>query len=149
MAKRRASTFGDYVVRNLDGQDDQVVNARWRFIEAVSQVVPAFLELLRDQVYPEYARLADRNADYWVPGWKFQTWQLLSDQNNQLTPVLMDWARRFNVSEEDWIFEARLQTLSNWHAFPEQRGALDFWGFRQCIAVDGLISADEQRFNFS
>src|SRR5262249_24939890 len=137
MAKRRTLTFGDCVVRNQDGQDDQVVSARWQFIEAVSQVVPAFLEVLRDQVYPAYARLADANPDYWVTGWKFETWQLLSDRDNQLTPILMAWARQFNVQGANWILEGALQTLSYWHRFPEQRAILDPWGFRPWIAVDG------------
>jgi hypothetical protein len=142
-------TFGDYVVRNQDGLDDQIVSARWQFIEAVSQVVPAFLQLLREQVYPEYVRLADGNPDYWVMGWKFETWQLLSDRENQLTPNLMSWARKFNVQGEDWILAGALQTLSNWHGFPEQRAALEIWGFRQWIAVDGVVSVEEQRFDFS
>jgi hypothetical protein len=149
MARRRTLTFGDYVVRNPDGQDDQLVSARWQFIEAVRQVVPAFLEELRDEVYPEYARRANANSDYWEMGWKLETWQLLSDQSNEFTPILMAWARKFNVQREERILEGALQTLSYWHKFPEQRAALDCWGFRPWIAVDGLLSADEQRFDFS
>jgi hypothetical protein len=152
MTKRGTShplTASEYLVRNEDGQDDQMVGARWQFMEALGHVVPAFLELLRDQVYPEYARLTATNPDYWVMGWKLETWQLLSDRDNQLTPVLMAWARKFNVQGEDWILEGALQTLSYWHQFPEQRAALDSWGFRQWIAVSGLVSAEELRFRFS
>ena len=68
MTKRGTSrplTASEYPVRNEDGQDDQIAGARWQFLEALGHVVPAFLELLRNQVYPEYARLADTNPDYW------------------------------------------------------------------------------------
>jgi hypothetical protein len=147
--KPRALTPGEYVVRNEDGQDDQIASARWQFLEAVSRVVPSFLEGLRDQVYPEYAQLADGNPDYWRIGWKFENWQSLSDRDNKLTPVLTAWAWRHNVDGEDWILEGALQTLSNWHQFPQQRAALDVWGFRQWIAVPGLISADDSQFRFS
>jgi hypothetical protein len=82
-------------------------------------------------------------------GWKFETWQLLSDRDNQLTPILMAWAQKFNIQAEEWILEGALQTLSNWHRFPEQRASLDSWGFRQWIAVPGLVSAEDQRFRFS
>jgi hypothetical protein len=142
-------TVGEYVVRNQNGQDDQIVGARWQFIKALSEVLPAFLEQLRDRVYPEYARLADDKAEYWMTGWKFETWQELSDRDIQLTPVLMAWAQAFNVQGENWILEGALQTLSNWHQSPKRRRrALDIWGFRQSIAVPGLISEEDHRFSF-
>jgi len=95
------------------------------------------------------SRTTDANPDYWVMGWTFETWQLLSDRDNQLTPVLMAWARKFNVQGEDWILAGALQTLSNWHRSAQQRAALDLWGFRQWIAVPGLISDEDHRFTFS
>lgn len=152
MAKQipRPLTVGEYVVRNQEGQDDQIVGARWQFIKALRDVLPAFLNQLRDQVYPEYARLADGKSDYWETGWKFETWQELSDRDIQLTPVLMAWAREFNVQGENWILEGALQTLSNWHQSLKGPGLaeLDIWGFRQSIAVPGLISDEDHRFSF-
>jgi hypothetical protein len=146
--KPRPLTTSAYLVRNDDGQDDQITSARWQFLEAIGRVVPTFLEELRCRVYPEFARLADGNPDFWLNGWKFETWQLLSDRDRQLTPVLMAWAREFNVQGEDWILEGALQTLSNWLQFPQQRAALESWGFRQSIAVPGLISAEDHPFVF-
>jgi hypothetical protein len=142
-------TAGDYLVRNPDGQDDQMAAARWQFIEAVAREVPAFLERLRDQVYPAYARLANVNSAYWVMGWKFETWQLVSDGDNRLTPILVAWARGFNVEGEQWILEGALQTLAHWHRFPRLPAASDIRGFRPWVAVPGLISSRVHRFEFS
>lgn len=147
--KPRPLTHAEYIVRNDDGQDDQIASARWQLLEAIRRVVPAFLDELRDRVYPEFARLAELNPDFWVNGWKFDTWQLLSDPDGQLTPVLTAWAQRFNVRKENWVFEGALQTLSNWRRFPEERASLEAWGFRQTIAVPGLVSVEDHPFVFS
>jgi len=48
-------------------------------------------------------------------------WQSRSDADRQLTPILMKWARQFNVEKETWILEGALQTLSNWDKFPRCR----------------------------
>jgi hypothetical protein len=141
-------TASDYLFRNQVGQDNQIAGARWQFMEAVRRVVPAFLKRLQDQVYPEYARRADLDPEFWVMGWKFETWQARSDRDNQLTPVLMAWAQEFNVQGEDWILEGALQTLSYWHQFPPRRAALDISGFRQRIVTE-IISAEDHQFRFS
>ena len=152
MAERsvpKSFTPADYLVRNREGQDDQIAGARLQFIEAVGSFVPAFLEQLRDQVYPEYARLADVNPEYWVMGSRFETWRLRSDPDNRFAPILMAWAQDFNVQGEDWILEGALQTLSYWHQFPRSRAALDIAGFRQWNGFKVLTSAEERRFEFS
>jgi hypothetical protein len=94
-------TPAEYIVRNQDGQDLQIAAARWQLLKAIEKVVPTFLQQLRDQVYPEYARLAGESPDYWVNGWEFATWKLLSDRDNRLTPHLISWAQEFNVQRED------------------------------------------------
>jgi hypothetical protein len=47
-------------------------------MEDVAREVPPFLRMALGRVYPEYARLAERHPNYWVIGWKFDTWQLVS-----------------------------------------------------------------------
>ena len=44
-----------------------------------------------------------------------RTWQLHSDCNNQLTPLLLAWAETLNLEKEAWILEGALQTLWIWH----------------------------------
>ena len=152
MAERsvpKSLTAAGFLVRNREGQDDQIAGARLQFIEAVRCFVPSFLERLREEVYPEYARLADINPEYWVVGSSFESWRLRSDRDNQFTPILMAWAQDFNVQGEDWVLEGALQTLSYWHQFPPLRAALDIAGFRQWNGFKGLISAEERRFEFS
>jgi hypothetical protein len=142
-------TASDYLVRNHDGQDDQIASARLQFIEAVGSAVPAFLARLRHPVYPDYRRLADINPEYWVMGSRFEDWQIDSDRDNQFTPVLMAWAKEFNVQREDWILEGALQTLSYWRQFPRRRASLDVSGFRQWNGVSLTISAEDRLFRFS
>jgi hypothetical protein len=86
--------------------------------------------------------------DFWQPGWNFAHWQRHSDAHHQLTPILLDWARGFNMEGEPWILEGALQTLSDWHRWPQSRDALTFEGFRQYLAESGLITSAEHRFQF-
>src|ERR1700730_6811527 len=98
-------TGSEYLVSGRDGLNQQVANARWQFIMAVQRVVPEFLERLRDRVYPTYALMAGARPGYWHIGGNFSIWQSRSDRDRQLTPILMDWARQFNVEGETWILE--------------------------------------------
>src|SRR5229473_2555986 len=112
---RQALIGGEYILSDRHDNNNQVASARWELIQAVHRKVPAFGEQLRKDVYPTFARLAGKRTDYWETGWKFRTWQLDSDRNNQLTPLLLAWARAFNLEKEAWILEGALQTLSIWH----------------------------------
>ena len=143
---------GAYLADGFESEDSQMWSARWEFIMAIRRNIPAFFELLRDEVYPAYARfskLVSRPVSrYWERGWHFETWRKLSDPDYQLTPILVSWARRFNVEEEQWVLEGALQTLADWDKTPESREALEIWGFRRVIAEDTLISDHEHRFIF-
>src|SRR5262249_18312830 len=92
-------------------QSNEVAGARWAFIEALRRKSPSFFERLRKDVYPRFAELAAGSADYWASGWTFATWQLYSDRDEQLTPILLAWARSFNVDGELWLLEGALETL--------------------------------------
>ena len=145
--------IGEYFLPNQEGLDWQIVGARRQFITALGQLVPPFFERLRDQVYPLFLRLSegvDEDHPYWARGWKLETWQEHSDQGNQLTPALMDWAREFHVEGEAWILEGALQTMSNWRQAPMQAsgGELDILGFQQYVAVPGLAPSMESPFQF-
>jgi hypothetical protein len=150
-------TSGDYLSRNDERQDNQVAAARWQFVEAIRCKVPVFFERLRDVVYPAYERFANGKPRYWERGWRFDTWQVVSDHkeadppvhpDNQLTPILLTWAREFNVNGETWILEGALQTLSDWHKSQESKEALDIWGFREWYCVPGLITPKDHGFKF-
>jgi len=137
---------GEYLVSD-QGDDGQTVGARREFLNAARQVFPTFFEQLRENVYPQYALRAGNNPGYWHSGWKFQTWQLSSDRDNQLTRLLLRWARQFHA-EEEWLLEGALQTLSLWHAYPQDRETLDVRGFYASVGGPVLIGDDEQRFEF-
>jgi hypothetical protein len=141
-------TGSEYLVSGRDGLNQQVANARWQFIMAVQRVVPEFLERLRDRVYPTYALMAGARPGYWHIGGNFSIWQSRSDPDRQLTPILMDWARQFNVEGETWILEGALQTLSSWHKFPKWRERLEVAGFRKVVCVSVLISDRDHAFQF-
>jgi hypothetical protein len=136
-SNRLRLTGSEFVVRGATGQNRQIASARWQFIQAVGRVVPVFLKRLRETVYPAYAQLADGRLDYWQPGWKIATWRLHSDADNQLTPLLLEWARAFNVEREDWILEGSLQTLSDWHRWPLSRDVLECGAFGSTLPRRG------------
>src|SRR5438093_9591611 len=117
----QALVGGEYVISDQRDSNNEVASARWEFIKALQRKLPAFGERLRKDVYPKFARRAGKKADYWQAGWRFSTWQLLSDRNNQLTPYLLAWAGAFNLAGEAWILEGALQTLRLWHKFPDWR----------------------------
>jgi len=140
-------TWSEYVSSD-PSQNTEIAGARFEFIEAVWRVFPRFFEQLRAVVYPNYARLAERRPGYWEIGWTFDTWQQVSDRDNQLTPCLLAWAREFNA-EEPWILEGALQTLWLWHQHPDWRESLDISGFRSFPGVDTLTSDEERLFQFT
>ena len=139
-------TAGELLASSRNGLNQQIASARWQLILAIQRKVPAFLEQLRDEVYPSFARLA--KAGYWLTGFSFSMWQGRSDPNRQLTPILMRWARKFHVDGETWILEGALQTLSNWNKFAHCREGLEIVGFRQIVCVPGLVFAHENAFHF-
>jgi hypothetical protein len=141
-------TASDYVVNGRDGLNQQVANARWQFLMAVQRIVPEFFERLRNDVYPTYARLADERPRYWHTRGTFSIWRSCSDRDRRLTPILMAWAREFNLERETWILEGALQTLSNWHKVPRLRESLDIRGFRKPVCVSVLISDRDHSFQF-
>jgi hypothetical protein len=145
---RQALIEGEYIISDRHDNNSQVASARWQFIQAVQCKVPAFGERLRKDVYPTFARLAGKRADYWQTGWMFSTWQLHSDRNNELTALLLAWAVAFNLEKEAWILEGALQTLWVWHKFADARSSLDLQGFRPNVCGKILIGDDEHRFIF-
>ena len=153
MRKRRDRlhlTASEYVVQDREGQNRQIAAARRQFIKAVRSSVPAFFERLRSDVYPTYARRSKGKPRYWKMGWKFSTWQILSDADGRVTPILVGWAREFNVEREEWILEGALQTLSDWHQAPKSRRAMEVevWRFCQFVAESRRITEAEHRFQF-
>jgi hypothetical protein len=149
MAQRTQPPYltGSEYISSDQSENSEIAGARWEFMEVVRRVLPRFFEQLRARVYPTYARLAENRCGYWEPGWRFETWQLHSDRDNQLTPCLLAWARAFNA-EEAWIFEGALQTLWLWHQYPEWRESLDISGFRSFRGVEVLTSEEERSFQF-
>jgi hypothetical protein len=145
---RQALIGGEYMLSDRHDNNNQVASARWELIQAVHRKIPAFAERLKKDVYPMYARLAGKTADYWETGWKFSTWQLHSDRNNELTLLLVRWAGAFNLENEAWILEGALQTLSMWHKFPDAGRSLDLQGFRPNVCGQILIGDGEHRFSF-
>jgi hypothetical protein len=139
-------TASEFLASGRNGLNQQVANARWQFMLAVRRQVPELFERLRDEVYPAFARLA--KPGYWHTGFSFSMWQSRSDPDRQLTPLLMDWARRFHVEGETWILEGALQTLSSWNKFPHCREKLEIVGFRKPICVPGLVWDHERGFHF-
>src|SRR5882724_772497 len=145
---RQALIGGEYIISDRHDNNNQIASARWQFIQAIHRKVPAFGEQLRHDVYPSFARLAGKRTDYWETGWKFSTWQLHSDRNNELTPLLLAWAGTFNLEKEAWILEGALQTLWIWHKFADARRSLDLQGFRPNVCGKILIGDGEHRFSF-
>jgi hypothetical protein len=145
-SKARNLGWGEYILPD-QGQNTQIAGARWKLMEVVQQVLPQFFQRLREQVYPTFARLAQNTTGYWEPGWTFETWQLQSDGDRQLTPYLLAWAKAFHV-EETWILDGALQTLALWHQHPDSRESLDICGFRTYCAVDTLNNDEGSRFRF-
>jgi hypothetical protein len=143
----RNLAWGDYILRD-QGQNTELAGSRWILMEVVSRVLPRFFEQLSDRVYPTFARLAKDRPGYWEPGWTFETWQLQSDSNQQLTPVLLGWARRFHA-EETWILEGALQTLWLWSQDLELLKLLYIGGFRSSCCVNTLSSEAERQFTFT
>ena len=72
-------------------------------MEVVRRVCPRFFEQL--WVYPRFAVRAESRPGFREPGSTFETWQQLSDTDQQLTPCLLAWARAFHAEEETWILE--------------------------------------------
>lgn len=126
--------------------NQQIANARWQFMLALRRNVPEVFERLRDDVYPAFARLA--KPGYWYIGLSFSVWQSHSDVDRQLTPILIKWARRFNLEGEAWILEGALQTLSIWNKFSHCREKLEILGFRKPVCVPGLVWDQEHAFHF-
>jgi hypothetical protein len=139
-------TAAEFLASGGNGLNQEVANARWQLILAIQRKVPGFFERLRDEVYPAFARL--ENPGYWRAGFSLPMWQSRSDPDRQLTPILMNWARRFNVETEIWILRGALRTLSNWHKFAHCREGLEIVGFRQTVCVPGLVLAHENVFRF-
>src|SRR5579863_8597631 len=110
-------SWGEYILPD-QSQNTEIAGSRWKFMGVVRQTMPRFFEELRRRVYPGYARLAENRPGYWERGWTFETWQLHSDRDQQLTPYLTAWARTFHA-EETWILEGALQTLWLGHRNPE------------------------------
>jgi hypothetical protein len=86
--QHRHLNWAEYVPPDGDS-NAEVVAARLAFMTAVRRVFPQFLQELQNRVYPTYARLVELRQPYWNVGWAFKTWQLHSDRDNQLTPLLM------------------------------------------------------------
>jgi hypothetical protein len=136
------------VTKNRDGEDNQLLGARWQFILALQRVLPIVFERLREGVYPEYARQADQKPKYWSFGWRFDTWQTCSDRENLVTPYLLDWARGYNLEGQTWILEGALQTLYFWLGSVASRESLDVWGFHSSAVIPILVGDEEHRFRF-
>lgn len=145
----RRFAFGEYFTPNNPFHtNDEAAGARTHFIEIVQTVSPAFLRQLRDRVYPQYAALASDSTGYWRPGWRFDTWQTLSDRENRFTPTLRAWAIGFHL-DETWVLEGALQTLSLWHRSPSLRESLPLYGFRFPRGGRQLIGDGEVAFEFA
>jgi len=146
-SKNQALITGDYLICDQRGNsNNQVVSARWEFIQALQRKLPTFGERLRKEVYPKFARLARNQPGYWETGWTFVTWQLHSDRQNQLTPDLEAWAGAFHLAGKAWILEGALETLDRWHKCPDRRASLHLGGFRQHVCGPVLIGDCEHRF---
>ena len=66
--------------------------------------------------------------DYWRTGWRFETWQNLSDPDRKLTPHLEGWASAFNLCER-WVLEGALQTMLSWSRHRKLSRSRDPLGF--------------------
>jgi hypothetical protein len=143
-----ALSGGEYLISDQRGNTNQLASARWEFVQTLQRKLPAFGEQLRKDVYPKFARLARNKPDYWETAWKFSTWQLHSDRQNQLTPFLMAWARAFQLSAESWILEGALETMRRWQKHSDWRASLDIHGFRASVCGPILIGDAEHRFTF-
>jgi hypothetical protein len=146
--KHQALTEGEYIISDQRENNNQVASARWKFVQAIQRKLPAFGDELRKKIYPTFARLAGKKADYWQTGWKFSTWQVHSDRHNELTPFLLTWARTFNLEKETWILEGALQALSIWRKFADARRSLDLRGFHPNVCGKILIGDQEHAFSF-
>jgi len=138
-------TASEFLAVGRNELNQQVANARWQLILAARRNVPEFFERLRDEVYPVFERLAEPD---WDTSASFAMWQSRSDPDRQLTPILMNWARRFNVEGETWILQGALKTLSIWGKFAHCRENLEIVGFRQLVCVSGLVRYHERAFHF-
>ncbi len=139
-------TANEFLASGRNGMNQQVASARWQFMLALQRNVPEFFERLRDEVFPAFTLMP--KPGYWRTGLSFCMWQARSDLDGQLTPILMKWARRFNMEGETWILEGALQTLSTWNKFPRCRESLEILGFRKPVCVQGLVREDEHAFHF-
>jgi hypothetical protein len=140
-------TAGEYLLRARSGLNQQMVSARRLLMVTVRRVVPQFFERLRDDVYPTFARLAEAKPGLRHRGGNFSIWLSRFDRDDEFKPVLMEWARRFHVEGEEWILDGARKTLSGWHRL-RSRKELEIDGFRQFVAVPGLIRDHEHAFHF-
>jgi hypothetical protein len=141
--RQRQLNWAEYSSPN-QSPNAEIAAARWQFILAVQRVFPRFLEELQKQVYAPYAVLAKSRKPYWEHGWTFATWQLQSDRDNRLSPILIGWAKAFNA-DETWILEGALSTLWLWHQDPTSRPDLNISGFRSYCGGGESDSGESDR----
>jgi hypothetical protein len=116
-------SFGEYVQSHPE-RSEMVVLARRELMKASTRVLPAFLEELRDQVFPAYAKLASGNRR--LIRRRLDPYpQEPTPEHEEVCNLLHLWARRFEA-EADWLLGEALQTLRVWSHCRELRRSLEW-----------------------
>ena len=118
MANREppALSYGEYV-QSHPARSEMVVLARREMFVASKRVLPAFLEELRDRVFPEYERIVSANRR--LIGRRRDPYpREPTSEHTAVCKVLQSWAVRFNA-EAEWLLDEAFQTLRVWFDIPE------------------------------
>jgi hypothetical protein len=145
--QRSRLVSGEYLTVH-DGQDTQTAAARSQLIEVAKEIVPRFLEELREGVYPYFASSAGENENYYQYGWRFRNWARVSDPDGRVKGRLLAWARKYRADDE-WVLQGALSTLKRWHHNPALLLQLETRGFHLPVAGEILIADEEHYFEIS
>jgi hypothetical protein len=139
----RQFTCGEYFLPGPTSR--QTWEARWEFILSGQRLLPSFFTRLRDDVLPEFKRLAEGRSEYFEQDWRYNTWTTASDQNKQFEPLLLAWAQCFHVDGEDWILEGAIRSLNLWCESTDylRQPVPDIHRFQTLVAEESLLSDEE------
>ncbi len=123
MTKRKTPPLsrGEYVQPH-PARSETVRMAQHELIRASARVFPAFLEGLRDTVFPTYAEIARRDSKLVRRNrnpWPHEA----TPEHEKVINLLNSWAKQFNVTE-DWLLDDAFRALPVWFGHPPVRDAL-------------------------
>lgn len=139
--KTPALSYGEYA-QSHPARSEMVVLARREMFAASTRVLPAFLEELRDRVFPEYERIA--NANRKLIGRRRDPYpREPTSEHAAVCKLLQSWAERFNA-EADWLLDQAFQTLGVWFDIPDVKQSLKWFS----VPVTREVCIGD-RFNFT